>query len=330
MIGRWLLSLHTRLLAFSHLPFAALISLDALRNALSTLGYPAVALFVMIESSGIPFPGETMLLLASFYAAVDQRLQIPIVIACAALGAIIGDNVGYLVGRTGGYALVQRFGRYIFLKPEHLQRAERFFARHGDKTVFLGRFVAVLRAWAAFLAGVNRMRWPAFLVYNAAGGIIWAIIFGCLGFLAGRVFHENFAAVEKIARTISWAGAILLAVAIIAAYIFFRLRRQRRKRAEAHEEQGAGNALSEVTPPSVTQQGTANQESRPPGGVEEQSEQSSVETQVADGSHERLPAAETKEQTVALSTSPPQTPANRQQNKPVETQEQTASPPENK
>src|SRR6516162_7772586 len=83
-------------------PLAALISLATLQNALSTLGYPAVALFIMIESAGIPFPGETMLLLASFYAAVDQKLQIPLVIACAALGAIIGDNIGYTVGKTGG------------------------------------------------------------------------------------------------------------------------------------------------------------------------------------------------------------------------------------
>src|SRR5258708_17715609 len=86
-------------------PLASLVSLEFLRNALSTLGYPAVALFIMIESSGIPFPGETMLLLASFYAAVDQHLQIPLVIACAALGAIVGDNIGFQVGRTGGFIL---------------------------------------------------------------------------------------------------------------------------------------------------------------------------------------------------------------------------------
>src|SRR5713101_6260065 len=163
-----------------------------LQNALHVFGYPAVVLFVMIESSGIPFPGETMLLLASFYAAVDQQLQIPIVIACAALGAIVGDNIGYYIGRTGGRALVERFGKYFFVKPEHLDRAEKFFARHGDKTVFFGRFIAVLRAWAAFLAGLNHMRWRTFLIYNAAGGILWATIFGTLGFVAGRYLHDNF------------------------------------------------------------------------------------------------------------------------------------------
>lgn len=256
MAGRWLPFLHPGLLALHHLPLAALISLDTLRNALGTLGYPAVALFIMIESSGIPFPGETMLLLASFYAAVDHQLRIPLVIVCASLGAIIGDNLGYTIGRTGGYALVRRFGRYVFLKEEHLQRAERFFQRHGDKTVFFGRFIAVLRAWAAFLAGVNRMRWPAFLVYNAAGGVLWAIIYGCLGFFAGRVFHDNFGAVERLAGTISWVGAGLIVAAVILVYILLRVRRRRQTRAAAepgpaeHAEgvPDQGDVPSEVVP----------------------------------------------------------------------------------
>src|SRR5579871_1528882 len=160
---RWLTLLHLRLLALLSQPLAALISLQTLQNALSVIGYPAVTVFVMIESSGIPFPGETMLLLASFFAATNHTLQIPVVIACAALGAILGDNIGYAVGRTGGRALVMRYGKYIFLKQEHLDRAERFFAKHGNKTVFFGRFVSVLRAWAAFLAGVNSMHWRTFL-----------------------------------------------------------------------------------------------------------------------------------------------------------------------
>src|SRR5437588_708839 len=117
---RWLPILRVRALNFSHEPLAALISLQTLQNALHTLGYPAVTLFIMIESSGIPFPGETMLLLASFFAATTNQLAIPIVIACAALGAIIGDNLGYLAGRTGGRALALRYGKYIFLKPHHL------------------------------------------------------------------------------------------------------------------------------------------------------------------------------------------------------------------
>src|SRR5216684_1225566 len=225
---RWLPILHMRPLTWVGEPLAALISLQTLLNALNVLGYPAVIIFVMIESSGIPFPGETMLLLAAFYAAVSQQLQIPIVIACAALGAIIGDNIGYYIGRTGGRALVTRYGKYVRIKPEHLDRAEKFFAKHGNKTVFFGRFIAVLRAWAAFLAGVNHMPWGTFLFYNAAGGIVWSIIYGCLGFYAGRLFHENFGAVEKLARTVGWIGTALIIVAVIIVFILFRLRRKHR------------------------------------------------------------------------------------------------------
>ncbi|GLV60190.1 hypothetical protein KDH_70120 [Dictyobacter sp. S3.2.2.5] len=195
--------------------------LQFLQNFLHVLGYPAVALVVMVESAGVPVPGETMLLLASFYAAVYHDLSLPIVIACAAAGAIIGDNIGYGVGRTGGKAFVHRYGRYVFLKPERLQRSEEFFARHGNKTVFFGRFVAVLRAFAAFLAGVNRMHWPTFLVYNAAGGIIWATVYGLLGYYAGRVFHDNFGQVEHLASNISLIlGAVIVLVAIIAFLIY--------------------------------------------------------------------------------------------------------------
>ena len=223
---RWLPILRVRALTFLHEPLAALISLQTLQNALHTLGYPAVTLFIMIESAGIPFPGETMLLLASFYSAIDHQLQLPIIIACAAFGAITGDNIGYFVGRTGGRAFVERFGRYLFLQPKHLDRAEKFFARHGDKTVFFGRFIAVLRAWAAFLAGVNHMNWRSFLIYNAAGGILWAIIYGTIGYVAGRAFHDNFTQVEHIARTVSWIGAGVIVATVIAIFFVVRWRRK--------------------------------------------------------------------------------------------------------
>ncbi len=236
---RGLAALLIRILTTHSTVLAALISLQTLQNVLSVLGYPAVTLFVMIESSGIPFPGETMLLLASFFAATTQQLAIPIVIACAALGAIIGDNLGYLAGRTGGRALALRYGKYIFLKPHHLDYAEKFFEKHGDKTVFFGRFVAILRAWAAFLAGVNHMPWRKFLIFNAAGGILWAIIYGTLGYVAGRFFHDNFTAVEHIARTLGWIGAGIVVAAIIAVFVLLRLRRHKRLQAAIEREVNA-------------------------------------------------------------------------------------------
>ncbi len=221
---RWLAVLQSQASNWLDKPLATLNILQILQNALHTLGYPAVILFVMIESSGIPFPGETMLLLASFYAAIDHQLQISIIIACAALGAIIGDNIGYSIGRTGGKAIVTRYGRYLFLKPQHFERAELFFARYGDKTVFFGRFIAVLRAWAAFLAGVNKMQRRTFFIYNAAGGILWAIIYGLLGFYAGLIFHDNFGKVEHLASTITWVigGTIVSGVTIVLTIYYIR------------------------------------------------------------------------------------------------------------
>lgn len=232
-------ALFIHILATHSTVLAALISLQTLENVLSVIGYPAVTLFIMIESSGIPFPGETMLLLASFFAATTHQLAIPIVIACAALGAIIGDNLGYLAGRTGGRALALRYGKYIFLKPHHLDYAQRFFERHGDKTVFFGRFVAILRAWAAFLAGVNHMPWRKFLFFNAAGGIVWAIVYGTLGYVAGRFLHDNFTAVEHLASTLGWIGAGIVAAAIIAVFILLRLRRHKRLEAAIEREADA-------------------------------------------------------------------------------------------
>jgi membrane protein DedA with SNARE-associated domain len=224
----WLPILRIKVFLWFGEPLASLISLATLQNALNSFGYAAVALFIMIESSGIPFPGETMLLLASFYAAVSHQLQIPLVIACAAFGAIIGDNIGYLIGRTGGRAFVVRFGKYVFIKPEHLARAEVYFAKHGDKTVFFGRFIAVLRAWAAFLAGVNHMHWRTFLIYNAAGGIVWATIYGTLGYVTGRFFHDNFAQVERLATTLGWLGTGLIVIAVLVVLIVLRMRRHKR------------------------------------------------------------------------------------------------------
>ena len=196
-------------------------SVDTLHHLLSTWGYLAVFAFVAIESTGIPFPGETMLVTAAAYAGAGH-LQIPFVIGAAAMGAIMGDNAGYLVGRTGGREMVLRYGRYVHIDEAKLGVAERFFATHGDKTVFLGRFVAVLRAWAAFLAGVNRMQWGKFFAFNAAGGITWATVYGVLAFKLG----QNLPLLEKIVKTIGYVG---LGAAVVGAVILFVLYRRHQK-----------------------------------------------------------------------------------------------------
>src|SRR5205823_11293383 len=161
-----------------------------LTHLLATYGYWAVAVFVAIESTGIPFPGETMLLVAAIYAGTTHHLFIPFVILAAACGAIVGDNLGYWVGREGGYRLLRRYGHYLGLDERKVKLGQYLFRKHGSKVVFFGRFIAILRTWAAFLAGTNRMPWAPFLIYNALGGIIWATLYGLGGYFLGDNVHR--------------------------------------------------------------------------------------------------------------------------------------------
>jgi membrane protein DedA with SNARE-associated domain len=200
------------------------LGLDLL-GLLAAYGYLAVFLFIAIESTGIPFPGETMLITAAIYAGNTHRLNIVLIVAAAAAGAIAGDNLGYGIGHWGGYRLVRRYGRLIRLHEGRLKLGQYLFRRHGGKVVFFGRFVSVLRAYAAFLAGTNRMPWRRFLLFNAAGGILWAALFGTGAYLLG----------QQISR-LSQAAAIVLgivAVIVIVAFFVFLRRNEERLMAEA-------------------------------------------------------------------------------------------------
>ncbi|HEX6510649.1 MAG TPA: DedA family protein [Chloroflexota bacterium] len=204
------------------------LSTSDLTDLLDRWGYPLVTLFVGIESSGIPFPGETMLVTAAVYAGTGH-LSIAGVIVAGILGAVMGDNLGYLAGRSGGRALVLRYGRYVRIKPEHLDRAEQYFARHGDKTVFFGRHLAILRAWAAFLAGMNRMPWPRFLLYNAAGGVLWVVLYSLLGYTLGN----NLPLLHRILQILGIGGVlIVVGVVVVIAGVLVRRSRSRPGRSE--------------------------------------------------------------------------------------------------
>ncbi|HWE63925.1 MAG TPA: DedA family protein [Chloroflexota bacterium] len=191
-----------------------------LTHLINTYGYWAVLLFVAIESTGIPFPGETMLLAAAIVAGTSHHLHIYLVIIAAAAGAIIGDNLGFWVGREGGFRLLRRYGHLIRLDERKLKLGQYLFKKHGGKVVFFGRFVAVLRAWAAFLAGVNRMEWPRFLVFNAAGGILWATIYG----LGGYALGNN---VNKITGPIGIVTVVLAVLILIGFFIVLRRNEER-------------------------------------------------------------------------------------------------------
>ena len=148
-------------------------------------GLIALFLIVMLESGGIPLPGETALVAAGVFASSGD-LNIAAVIAVAAAAAIIGDNLGYWVGRTGGRRVLERSPRLSNWSARVLPWSEAFFHRHGAKTIFIGRFFSVLRVTAAWMAGVSHMRWWRFFAWNAAGGICWALLVGLVAYFAGH------------------------------------------------------------------------------------------------------------------------------------------------
>jgi membrane protein DedA with SNARE-associated domain len=155
-------------------------------SLLHDYGYLGVGLAVGLESMGLPVPGETTLIAAALLAGKTQALNIWLVIACASAGAIIGDNLGYWIGREFGFRVLLRYGHYIGLNESRIKLGEYLFQQHGGKIVFFGRFVVLLRSLAAVLAGVNQMHWPRFVLFNAVGGILWATLYGFAAYFLGR------------------------------------------------------------------------------------------------------------------------------------------------
>jgi membrane protein DedA with SNARE-associated domain/membrane-associated phospholipid phosphatase len=184
-----------------------------------THGYLALFVLVALESLGIPLPGESALLAAAALAG-QGHLNIALVIATAATAAIVGDNGGYWIGRTGGLALARRHGRLVRLDEAKIERIRAFFAKHGAKTVFFGRFIALLRTWAAFFAGAGCMPYPRFMLFNALGGVIWAGLVGLLGYTFGR----NLPALEHQLR---WVSLVVLALVVIGGGLLWLVRRRR-------------------------------------------------------------------------------------------------------
>jgi membrane protein DedA with SNARE-associated domain len=146
--------------------------MDRVLSLISHYGYLVVLFGVMLESMGVPLPGETILIAAGVLAQ-RGHLVLGEAVAFGMLGTVLGDQIGYRIGRVGGRPFVLRWGRYVLITPERLGRAEAFFGRHGGKAVFLARFFSGLRVFGALVAGTSRMRWRTFLFYNALGGAVW-------------------------------------------------------------------------------------------------------------------------------------------------------------
>ena len=203
------------------------MTLDStLIDAIRTYGAWLVGATIAIESMGIPVPGETMLITAAIYAGTSGKLSITSVIVAAIAGAIVGDNIGFWIGRTVGLRWMMRHQSTLRLTGRRLKVGQYLFRRHGGKVVFFGRFVAFLRALAALLAGVNGMDWRRFLVFNALGAVVWAGGYGVGAYMLG----------EKLTDTLHeyrLALAIAAVAAVIAAFIAAR---QYERRLEANAE----------------------------------------------------------------------------------------------
>ncbi|MEA2249091.1 MAG: hypothetical protein QOH46_3620 [Solirubrobacteraceae bacterium] len=191
------------------------------------VGYPVLFLVIAMETMGIPVPGETALLTAGFLAS-RGHLDITAVIAVAAAAAIVGDNVGFMIGRKLGRRVLLAPGPFERHRHRVIEIGEPFFERHGPKAVFLGRWVAGLRITSAWLAGVNRMSWPTFLFWNALGGIAWATSVSLLAYFAGR-------GAERIVHGLGIGGAVLFITGAVGAALVLR-RRRRRAAAAAQRE----------------------------------------------------------------------------------------------
>jgi membrane protein DedA with SNARE-associated domain len=184
------------------------------------LGYPVLFVLVMVESMGVPVPGETAIILSGL-AANTGKLSIELVIVVAAAAAIIGDNIGFEIGRRGGRALLEKPGRFERERRRMLEIGDPFFAKHGPKAVFLGRWIVGLRVWAAWLAGASEMRWRTFFVWNAAGGICWATSVGLAAYFGGK-------AVEGVVAKVGLYGGSAVVAALLIAVFIHRRRAHRR------------------------------------------------------------------------------------------------------
>jgi membrane protein DedA with SNARE-associated domain len=191
--------------------------LASLGPVLDHYGYLAVAGLVLVEDFGIPVPGETVLIAASVYAGVG-RMNIVAVGLIAVAAAVVGDNIGYLIGRTGGRALALRYGRYVFLTAARLDRAEAFFARHGGKVVTVARFLEGLRQANGIIAGISGMHWLKFAAYNLLGAVLWAGLWCTLGVVAGNHIGTIYTQITRYSLYVLIALGVVV-VAMVARHL---------------------------------------------------------------------------------------------------------------
>jgi membrane protein DedA with SNARE-associated domain len=200
--------------------------LATLAPVLDRYGYLAVGGFVLLEDFGVPTPGETILIAAAVYAGAG-KLSIVLVVLIAWVAAVLGDNIGYAIGAFGGRRLVVKYGRYVLITEDRLDKASRFFERHGGKVVVVARFIEGLRQVNGIVAGTSAMTWRRFLVFNALGAALWVGTWSAVGYFAGNHITSIYEQVTRYSLYVAIAIAVLLVVLIVRAV----LRRRARSRA---------------------------------------------------------------------------------------------------
>jgi membrane protein DedA with SNARE-associated domain len=189
---------------------------------LDQYGYAAVGVLVCLDSLGIPVPGETILIAAGVYAGTG-RLDIVAVALVGLAAAVVGDNIGYLIGRVGGRRAVIRWGRFVLLTPKRFQRAERFFDRHGTKIVAVARFIEGLRQANGIVAGTIGMPWRRFLPANVVGAVLWVGVWSTIAYVTGRRIFVVYELISRYA-VYAWIAAGVVGVALIARHLLRRRR----------------------------------------------------------------------------------------------------------
>ncbi|HMO28966.1 DedA family protein [Enterovirga sp.] len=198
----------------------AILSNFQITDLIAHYGYFAIFGVILLESAGLPLPGETILLSTAVYAGSTGQLDIRLIVGAAMVAAILGDNIGYWAGRCFGLPLLVRYGHKIGLDHGRLKLGQYLFQKHGGKIVFFGRFTAMLRAYAAVLAGVNRLDSRRFMFFNAVGGIAWASLMGFGAYLCGR----------SIEHVVGPIGLTLLALVIFGSVALWRFMRRHEAR----------------------------------------------------------------------------------------------------
>jgi membrane protein DedA with SNARE-associated domain len=198
--------------------------LHNLEPTLDRFGYLAVVGLVLIEDFGVPVPGETVLILAAVYAGTG-RLNIFLVGLLGFCGAVIGDNIGFAIGHFGGRPLIRRYGRYIFLTDERIDRATGFFERHGGWIIIVARFIEGLRQANGIIAGISGIHWARFLLYNAIGAALWVGVWTCIGYFSGSHINAIYDAASRYSVYLAIAFGLVV-LALIARHVV-RVRRAR-------------------------------------------------------------------------------------------------------